>query len=112
MGAEMRYYGIPDPYGRTECWYERVILPALKGHNHEHLVSNRALNMSELWDVLLETQAPSINALPGPYRSFSRDIDTSGEDEKYEVGFEEESDSYDEVDEENAMDDTLKTLED
>lgn len=143
MDAEMRYYGIPDPYGksnkyyknhyvclwevteeefignwlweellRTDRWYEQVILPAFERHNDKHLVNNGALNMSDLRDALLETQTPSIKALAGPYRCFSRDVETSSEDEEYEVWFEEESDSYDEVEERNAMDDALKTLED
>lgn len=64
--------------------------------------------MSALWDALLETQAPSINALPGPYKPISRDFDISSDSEEYEVCFEEESDSYDEVEEDNAMDDALK----
>jgi len=142
MDIEMRYYEIPDPYGRSnkyyrnhyvclwevteeefvgnwsweelhriDGWYERVVFPAFKKHNDKHLVGDGALSMSDLWDALFEIHAPSIKALPERDKPFSSDADTSSENEEYEVCFEEESDSYDEVEEENAMDDALKILE-
>lgn len=39
---------------RIEGWYEQVILPAFKRHNDKHLVSDGALNMSDLRDALFE----------------------------------------------------------
>ncbi|RDH26519.1 hypothetical protein BDQ94DRAFT_164417 [Aspergillus welwitschiae] len=59
MVDEMRYYGVPDPYGRAnnyyknhyiclwellkaDCWYEQVILPASKEHNDRYNAHNKA----------------------------------------------------------------------
>lgn len=135
MDAEMRYYEICDPYNKaneyykseyiclwevtkeevvghwgqedlleTDRWYEKVILPAFKRHNDIYF-GDGAFDMSALLDVLPEPQPPAIEARPF-HRGFGfSDFDTSSEGE--EDCFEEEYDSYDEVEENNAMDDFL-----
>ncbi|KAL3471584.1 hypothetical protein BJX99DRAFT_263084 [Aspergillus californicus] len=134
MDAEMRYYGVPDPYSRsneyyknhyiclwevtekeavgnwewddlirTDDWYERIILPAFKGHNDRYNARSEAFAMSALKNALFETQESFI--------SFSRDSCSCSETEEYGACSEDESDSSDKVEENNAMDDALKILE-
>lgn len=126
MADEMRYYGVPDPYGRanqyyknhyiclwevteeevvgtwewhnirkTDGWYEQVILPAFKEHNDQYDARNKAFRMSALRDALFD----------------STNICTCSETEEYGASFGDESDSSDDVEENNAMDDALKIPE-
>lgn len=99
-----------DDLLESNDWYERVILPAFKGHNDKYF-GDRAFDMSSLMDVLPGPQASTIG--PRPYHlafGFS-DFDTSseGEETRFESDcIDEEYDSYDEVEEHNAVDDFLK----
>lgn len=140
MDKEMRFYGVPDPYGKSneyyknhhvclwevteeevvghwawedllevDHWYEKVILPAFKRHNDNYL-SRGAFNMSALLDLLPKPQASATEAQPFRRRFGFIDFDTSSEDEEVRFGedcFEEEYDSYDEVEDDNALDDFL-----
>ncbi|KAF5858584.1 hypothetical protein ETB97_003977 [Aspergillus alliaceus] len=126
MADEMRHYGVPDPYGRaneyyknhyiclwevteeevvgnwewddllkTNRWYEQVILLAFKEHNERYDARSGAFKMSALRDALFD----------------STDLCSCSETEEYGVCFGDESDSSDEVEANNAMDDALKLLE-
>ena len=92
-----------DDLLKTDRWYERVILPAFKEHNGKYDVSDRVFKMSALRDALFEMQEPSIPS--------SRACCSSSETEEYGAQFGDESDSYDEVEGNNAMDDALKLFE-
>ncbi|OJD18711.1 hypothetical protein ACJ73_08696 [Blastomyces percursus] len=77
------------------------------GHNDKYF-GNMAFDMISLLDVLPEPQAPAIEARPF-HRGFGfSDFNTSSEEVCFEEDFfDEEYDSYDEVEEDNAMDDFL-----
>ncbi|KAL2831917.1 hypothetical protein BJY01DRAFT_239941 [Aspergillus pseudoustus] len=116
MEIEMDQYGVPDPYPQaneyhkdhhiclwevteeefvgnwdwrslveSDRWYEQIILPAFRAHNEKHDARGEAFKMTELQDALFEAQDGAF------------------------VG--DESDSSDEAEENNAMDDALKLLE-
>ncbi|KAF3484304.1 uncharacterized protein GIQ15_03628 [Arthroderma uncinatum] len=143
MDKEMRFYGVPDPYGKsneyyknhyvclwevakeeivghwewadlleTDHWYEDIILPTFKTHNRNYF-GGGAFDMSALLDLLPEPQVSATEARPF-HRGFGfSDFDTSSEGEEVrfvEDCFEEEYDSYDEVEEDNAADDSLNGI--
>ncbi|KAL3468095.1 hypothetical protein BJX64DRAFT_246868 [Aspergillus heterothallicus] len=126
MVDEMRHYGVPDPYGRakeyyknhyiclwevteeevvgnwewddlvkTDRWYEQVILPAFKEHNDRYNARSEAFKMSALRDALFDSII----------------LCSCSEAEEYPTCFKDESDSSDEVEANNIMDDALKILE-
>lgn len=134
METEMGHYGVPDPYCQaneyykdhhiclwevteeelvgnwdwcslveSDRWYEQIILPAFRAHNEKHNARGEAFEMTGLQDALLEAQASSI--------PFSTDFCTCSEAEEDGASVKDESDSSDEPEESNAMDDALKLLE-
>ncbi|KAL2861063.1 uncharacterized protein BJX67DRAFT_367381 [Aspergillus lucknowensis] len=134
MEFEMGHYRVPNPYHQandyykdhyiclwevteeefvgnwdwrslvgSDRWYEQIILPAFRAHNEKHDTRGEAFKMTALRDALLETQASST--------PFSKDFCACSETEEDGAFVGDESDSSDEAEESNAIDNELKFLE-
>ncbi|EGE83154.2 hypothetical protein BDDG_06098 [Blastomyces dermatitidis ATCC 18188] len=101
-----------DELDETSSWYEKIILPAFKNHNEIHLAGREVLDMLDLLDALAGSSTLFGNDRLSPCGSLYSGWHISSEEDN--ICFEDEyglSDTDDEAEEPNLVDDMFKILE-